>query len=133
MASAFNSRRTGLALFAVACTAVLVWFGFGLNPLWPLMWFAPLPVLLLVRRPVRQLALIAFAGWFFGCFTFVHYFSMLHIFWPVVLSLEALLFMCAVLLYRALLLRGARQSFSHRRRGPWCTCACASLRYRATG
>lgn len=107
MASAISSRRTILALLAVACTAVLVWFGYGLNPLWPLLWFAPLPVLLLATRPARQVALIAFAGWFLGCLTYVHYFSMLQVPWPIVLSIEALLFTGAVLLYRALLLRGA--------------------------
>jgi apolipoprotein N-acyltransferase len=34
---------TGVA--ATVATAVLVWFGTGLDPWWPLMWFAPLPVL----------------------------------------------------------------------------------------
>ncbi|HEU5350055.1 MAG TPA: nitrilase-related carbon-nitrogen hydrolase [Terracidiphilus sp.] len=107
MASRISAQRTGVALLAVACTAVLVWFGYGLNPLWPLMWLAPLPVLLLVRRPARQVALLAFAAWFLGCLTYVHYFRMLHVPWVVVLSMEALLFTGAVLLYRALLLRGA--------------------------
>ena len=34
---------TGAA--ATVATAVLIWFGTGLDPWWPLMWFAPLPVL----------------------------------------------------------------------------------------
>ncbi|MGH9520170.1 MAG: nitrilase-related carbon-nitrogen hydrolase, partial [Terriglobales bacterium] len=106
MASATNPRRTGLALLAVAATAVLVWFGSGLNPLWPLLWFAPLPVLLLADRPARQVAVIAFSAWFLGCLTYVHYFRMLHVPWIVVVTIEALLFTFAVLLYRALLARG---------------------------
>ncbi len=28
----------------MACTSTLVWFGNGLNPAWPLLWFAPLPI-----------------------------------------------------------------------------------------
>ena len=47
MAFATDYRRTVPAIIAVACTAVLVWFGTGLYPKWPLLWLAPLPVLLL--------------------------------------------------------------------------------------
>ena len=107
MAFAISSRHTGLGLLAVACTAALAWFGFGLNPVWPLIWLAPLPMLLLVQRPARQLVLFAFSTWFLGGLTYVHYFRMLHIPWVAVLSAEALLFTCAVLLYRTLLKRGA--------------------------
>ena len=42
---------TGLLVFL--STAILVWFGNGLNPWWPLLWFAPLP--LLVVRPAYLL------------------------------------------------------------------------------
>jgi hypothetical protein len=47
MAFAANYRRTITALAAILSTSSLVWFGNGLNPLWPLLWFAPLPILLL--------------------------------------------------------------------------------------
>src|ERR1039457_7198071 len=50
MASALNFPRIGVALLAVASTAILVWFGYGLNPWWPLLWVAPLPVLLFAAR-----------------------------------------------------------------------------------
>ena len=50
MASATDYRRNGVAFLAVGSTAVLVWFGNGLNPWWPLLWFAPLPVLLFTSR-----------------------------------------------------------------------------------
>jgi len=46
MASAPDPRRLAAALVALLATAVLTWFGTGLEPFWPLMWFAPLPVLL---------------------------------------------------------------------------------------
>jgi apolipoprotein N-acyltransferase len=46
MASVLDVRRLALGVVAVLATAVLVWFGTGLDPFWPLMWFAPLPVLI---------------------------------------------------------------------------------------
>lgn len=56
-------------LLAVACTATLVWFGTGLHPWWPLMWFAPLPLLLVATRSTWQTtAIVAFLGIFIGYF-----------------------------------------------------------------
>lgn len=46
MAYAVDYRRLSLGLTAVLASATLVWFGTGMQPLWPLMWFAPLPLLL---------------------------------------------------------------------------------------
>jgi apolipoprotein N-acyltransferase len=46
MASVLDTRRLALGVAAVLATAVLFWFGTGLDPVWPFMWFAPLPVLL---------------------------------------------------------------------------------------
>jgi apolipoprotein N-acyltransferase len=46
MASSIDPRRLSLALAALLSGAVLIWFGTGLEPSWPLLWFAPLPVLL---------------------------------------------------------------------------------------
>ena len=45
MASAPDLRRAVAAVLAVALTAILTWFGTGSHPWWPLLWFAPLPVL----------------------------------------------------------------------------------------
>jgi apolipoprotein N-acyltransferase len=47
MAYAANYRRVGEAVLAIVATAVMFYFGNGLNPLWPLMWIGPLPVLVL--------------------------------------------------------------------------------------
>ena len=41
MAFATDYRRILAALLVIACTSTLVYFGNGLNPLWPLLWFAP--------------------------------------------------------------------------------------------
>ena len=56
-----------LIIAAVLATAVLSYFGTGLHPLWPLLWFAPVPVLALAPRlgPGRAF-LIAFVAWFLG-------------------------------------------------------------------
>jgi apolipoprotein N-acyltransferase len=110
MAFADNSRRIGLALLAVAATAVLVWFGTGLFPMWPLMWFAPLPVLLFAgRKSWWATALVAECAWLIGILNMWRY---LHFILPAsflacVLVSWALVFVLAVLLYRALLGRGA--------------------------
>ena len=112
MASATNSRRIGAALLALATTAVLVWFGSGLFPMWPLLWLAPLPVLLFSARSSWWAAGLTAAGaWVAGGLNMGHYFSSaLHV--PLVGRLEiliapALVFALAVLLHRALLQRGS--------------------------
>jgi len=107
MAFANKSRRIGFAVLAVAATAVLVWFGAGMFPLWPLMWFAPLPLLLFANRGSwRGTALVAFGAWLIGSLNLWRY---LHttLQAPFLLSAgilvpRALVFMLAVLLYRAL-------------------------------
>ena len=111
MASATNWRRYGAAFLAVGSTAVLVWFGNGLNPWWPLLWFAPLPVLLFASRSSwRGAALTAFLSWLIGSLNLWHYFRVLHAppsAWVLIFSIAALLFTAAVLLFRALLRHGA--------------------------
>lgn len=99
-------------MLAVALTAVLVWFGTGLDPCWPLVWFAPLPVLLLAARTRWWIAaLAAAAAWSLGLLNLWHYVTAaLHIPGAVVAQIygtEAAAFVLAVLLYRALLRRGA--------------------------
>src|ERR1700730_2561402 len=109
MAFAADYRRFGLGLLAVAFR---VWFGTGLNPLWPLMWFAPLPVLLYAcRESWWSAALAAGLAWFLGTFNMWHYFHdalKLPLFLMAAsFATLALVFALAVLLYRALLRRGA--------------------------
>src|SRR5579862_9003815 len=90
MAFATDYRRTVLAIIAVACTAVLVWFGTGLYPRWPLLWLAPLPVLLFASRSSwGSTALTAFLSWLLGSLNLWHYFSaLLHI--PLAIRVEIL-------------------------------------------
>jgi apolipoprotein N-acyltransferase len=112
MAFAIDSRRIGFALFAVITAAVLIWFGTGLFPMWPLLWFTPLPVLLVANRDSRwTTAITAMLAWMIGNLNREHYFSAaLHV--PLagrieILVAPAVVFTLAVLLYRALLRRGA--------------------------
>jgi apolipoprotein N-acyltransferase len=111
MAFAIDHRRILAALLVIASTSTLVYFGNGLNPFWPLLWFAPLPVLLFVARSSWWAAsLTAFLSWLIGGLNMLHYFTLLQIPWPAVYSFIALVFTVAVLLFRALLLRGATWS-----------------------
>ncbi len=112
MAFARNVRGCGVASLAVASTAVLLWFGTGLSPCWPLLWFAPLPVLLLASSSSgRGTAPAAALSWLLGSLNLWHYFhgvgrapvSLLIPFF----GFPALAFALAVSLFRALLRRGA--------------------------
>ena len=112
MAFEHRSGRAGLAVAAIAASAVLIWFGTGLFPMWPLMWLAPLPVLLFAMRSSWWgAALVAAAAWAAGHMNMWHYFSTaLHV--PFAAGAEivvapALIFALAVLLFRALARRGA--------------------------
>jgi apolipoprotein N-acyltransferase len=112
MASAPDLRRAVAAALAVALTAILTWFGTGLHPWWPLLWFAPLPVLVLAAGASWWRAAIAAAiAWLGGMFGLWHD---LHAVLPLPTAVfvqfcatEAAVFTLGVLLYRALLRRDA--------------------------
>ncbi len=115
MAFAIDSRRIGVAVLAAALTAVLVWFGTGLFPMWPLLWLAPLPVLLFAARSSWwATALTAALAWAVGSLNMEHYYrAALQV--PLagrveIITAPALVFISAVLLFRALLRRGAAWS-----------------------
>ena len=111
MAYAIDLRRLGLGVAATLATATLIWFGTGLNPWWPCMWFAPLPVLLFVAEASWWAAgLAALLALPLGMLNIWDFFlDSLHV--PLVIvariySIEGIVFALAVLLYRALLRRG---------------------------
>ncbi len=111
MAFATDLRHQSLAVVAAISTAVLVWFGTGLNPRWPLLWFAPLPVLLFASRSSWWgAALTGALSWLAGNLNLWHYFSVVQV--PplaraAIFAIPALVFAAAVLLFRALLKAGA--------------------------
>lgn len=112
MAFANNPRHLALALLAIAITATLIFFGNGLDPLWPLMWFAPLPVLLLaLRSSWRTTAITSALAMFLGCTNMWNYLhNVLGIpaaAWITLYATVSLIFAASILLFRALALRGA--------------------------
>ena len=111
MAFVNDGQRLSTALLAAASTAVLIWFGTGLYPKWPLLWFAPLPVLLFAsRNSAWRTALVAALSWLAGSLNLWHYLSVVDV--PpmariAICTVPALVFAVAVWLFRALLRRGA--------------------------
>jgi apolipoprotein N-acyltransferase len=106
MGSANRLIRATSALSVFIAAAVLLYFGDGLTPRWPLMWFAPLLVLLFaLYRPAWQAGLLAFAAWLAGCLSLWHYLRVLGgppVAWFAYCGSAALVFAVCVLLFRAL-------------------------------
>jgi apolipoprotein N-acyltransferase len=113
----FVAKRPALfASLAVLSTVALFLAANGMEPLWPFMWIAPIPVLLLAAETAswRIAAGTAAASMLLGSVTMLYY---LHfalrapvIAWLIPFSLASLLFAAGVLLFRSLLLRGAVMS-----------------------
>lgn len=100
-----------VAVAAFASTALLVFFGNGLTPHWPLVWLAPVPVLLFaLRRPAWQAGLMAAGAWMVGCLNLWGYFLLLGpvpVAWFVDCGLGAVALTGGVLLTRLLVRRDA--------------------------
>jgi apolipoprotein N-acyltransferase len=108
---AVPARRSAWLIWpAAAVSAVLVWFGTGLEPIPWLTWLAPFPMLLWAARASgRTAAAAGFAAWAAGSLNvWSYYVGTLEVPLVVVvgfLALQALAFGGVVALYRALLLR----------------------------
>lgn len=107
-----STQRTVGTLVAAVTAAALVWLGTGLHPVWPALWLAPLPLLYLAPgRTARVAGASALASWFVGTLNLWKYYSAVLEFGVAatlgVLAANALIFALAVLLFRALLQRGA--------------------------
>ena len=110
MAFVPDHARSGL--LATVLTTTLLWFGTGLHPWWPLLWLAPLPLLLLAGRASwRTTALSSGLSWFLGGLNlWPYYHGVLEIPAGIILGMlltPALVITGAVLLFRALLRREA--------------------------
>jgi apolipoprotein N-acyltransferase len=112
MASAPDVRRVALGLAAMLATAVLIAFGTGLDPYWPLMWLAPVPVLVFaVNARWWGAGLVAGTAMMLGL---LNLWELLHGALrvpPAILArlylTEGVMLALAVLLFRALVRRGA--------------------------
>jgi apolipoprotein N-acyltransferase len=112
MAFALNYRRLAETVLAIVVSAAMFYIGNGLEPLWPLMWFAPLPVLLLaLRTQWSEAAVTAVAVMMLGSLNMWSYFTktlgMPGVAWVSIFLVASIVFALGVLLFRALVLRGA--------------------------
>jgi len=112
MAFAVRYRQAVNAVLAIVATAVMFYFGNGLDPWWPLMWFAPLPVLLFaLRSKWWATAVTAAAAMMLGSLNMWNY--LIHTLgapryaWAVIFLIMSVIFVAGVLLFRGLVLRGA--------------------------
>ncbi|MCU1224510.1 MAG: hypothetical protein JWQ42_2603 [Edaphobacter sp.] len=112
MAFAHSYRRVVEVVLATLATAAMFYFGNGLEPWWPLMWFAPLPVLLFaLRRKWWEAALMAVAVMMLGNLNMWSYFTktlgMPRSAWVGIFLATGVVFAAGALLFRVLVLRGA--------------------------
>jgi apolipoprotein N-acyltransferase len=112
MAFAANYRRAMEAIVAILAAAAMFYFGNGLDPWWLLMWFAPLPVLLFaLRNSWWTTALTTVTVMLLGNLNMWNYFTktlrMPWSAWVGTFLVAGVIFAAGVLLFRALVLRGA--------------------------
>ena len=112
MESAAKTRRVVEGVLVVAASSVLLYFGNGLEPMWPLMWVAFLPVLwFALRSPWWGAACVTVSSMLLGNLNIWSYLTKtLHMpgsMWWEFFSMAAIVFAAGVLLFRTLVLRGA--------------------------
>jgi apolipoprotein N-acyltransferase len=112
MGSAANTRRVVEGVLAVAASSALLYFGNGLEPVWPLMWVAFVPVLwFALRSSWWEAACVAAFSMLLGNLNIWGYLTkslgMPASAWFGVFSVAAVIFAVGVLLFRVLVLRGA--------------------------
>jgi apolipoprotein N-acyltransferase len=108
-----HERPTFAATTAILTTAALLLAGNGMNPVWPLMWIAFIPAMLLAAETTswRVAAASATLSMLLGSLNMLYY---LHFVlripvtaWAIPFSVASLAFAVGVLLFRGLLQRGA--------------------------
>ena len=112
MDSALSKRLWLEAVVATLATAVMLYFGNGLDPLWPLMWLAPLPVLLFsLRGNGWAAAATAIVAMLLGGLNLWDYYTkalgLPGFVWVITFLSASIALAVFALLFRALVLRGA--------------------------
>jgi apolipoprotein N-acyltransferase len=112
MVFTLSFRRVMETVLATVATAAMFYFGNGLEPWWPLMWFAPLPLLLFALRSKWWTAAVtAVAVMMLGNLNMWSYFTktlgMPGSAWVGIFLAAGVVFAAGVLLFRVLVLRGA--------------------------
>lgn len=109
---AFVHKRPVLAAsLAVLITAALLLAGNGMNPMWPLMWIAFIPIMLLAAETPSWRVAAGATGlsMFLGSLTMLYYLHFaLHLpvmAWLIPYLIASLLFAAGMLLFRGLLHR----------------------------
>ncbi len=101
-----------LVIVAGTTTAVLVYFGTGLHPIWPLLWFAPVPIIAIAPQlRARSAFALATVAWFFGEMNlWKHLAYGIGLRWPLIVIsffVPAVVFALSVLFVRSFLVRGS--------------------------
>jgi apolipoprotein N-acyltransferase len=111
MAFVTSKRTIVSAIVTIALSATLFWIGNGMNPVWPLIWVAPLPVLMFAtRHSWWSTGLVSVISMLLGSTNMWTYLKKLGVpptTWFSIFFGVALLFALSVLLFRALLRRNA--------------------------
>jgi apolipoprotein N-acyltransferase len=112
MAFALDPKRAVLSVLAVTATAAMFYLGNGLDPLWPLMWFAPLPLMVLALRSRWSTAAVtAFLAMMLGSLNMWSYLTKTlgtpGTAWFEIFLTASVIFAAGILLFRTLVLRGA--------------------------
>src|SRR5580700_9528138 len=112
MVFTLSFRRVMETVLATVATAAMFYFGNGLDPWWPLMWFAPLPLLLFALRSKWWTAAVtAMAVMMLGNLNMWSYLTktlgMPGSAWVGIFLAAGVVFAAGVLLFRVLVLRGA--------------------------
>jgi len=107
-----KSFKLLLVIAAGTTTAALLYVGTGLHPIWPLLWFAPVPIIAIgpQLRASHAFAL-ATVAWFFGQMNlWKHLAYGIGLPWPLIVVsflIPAIVFALGVLFVRSFLRRGS--------------------------
>ena len=106
---ALKPSLNALVALCLTVSAALFFFGTGLDPVWFLLWLAPIPVLWLAPRlSAGQAFLVAAAAYALGGFNIWYYMAIVTPIWVALLNaiVPACLFATVVILFRHRAVRG---------------------------